>query len=186
MSRQHKQRSQRGAVSKILETSGDKFTKTPNADLVRSLGKLGLTVEQIVPLMEVAERELFRRRLARASENAAAGSLDELEKTIRNMHDNLSAYFGDRKKACRIFLDAWPPRARRVFAALLVGRKRGRQPGDAGRVARKNERLLRLYKMKQAEDLPMGPWIFARWFHEEMGEGASVRANYEKLRLLLK
>jgi hypothetical protein len=116
-------------------------------------------------------------------EDRGPPTLEEWERIVRQMHDNLSAYFGDRKKARRIFLDAWPPRERRVFAALLVRRTRGRPPGDAGRVARKNAGLLALYKLKRDA---MGPWMFARWLYEELGHGASLRANYEKLRLLLK
>jgi integrase len=119
MSQRRKQRSQRGAVSKILrmkagkehrvplspraleiihdlkETSGDKLaTKTPTADVLRELGALGLTVEQIVPLVEVVEWD-YRRRLARASEK----SLDELERVIRNAHALISAGIGDEKES---------------------------------------------------------------------------------------
>jgi hypothetical protein len=174
--------------SEFLRTSGNKVAiKTPTAELLRELGALGLTVEQIVPLVEVAERELNRRRLARASEDSGTGSLDELERIIRQMHDNLSARIGDEKRARRIFLDAWPPRERRIFAAMLM-RDRGRPPGDGGRVASKNEMLLWLYKMKQAEGQKMGqkigPYIFARWLYEELDWGASVEANYRKLKSL--
>ena len=107
-------------------------------------------------------------------EDRGPPTLEELERIVRQMDDNLSAYFGDRKKARRILLDALPARERRVWAALLVGkRKRGRRPGDDGRVASKNEMLLWLYKTKQAECQKMGqkigPVIFARWLYEELG-----------------
>ena len=184
MSRRHKQLSRRGAVSKILETSGDKFTKTPTAELLRELRALGLTVEQIIPLVEVAERELFRRRLARASENSGTGSFDELERFIRQMHDNLSAHIGDTKKARRLILDALPARHRRVWAALLA--RRGRPPGDGGRVARQKEVWLWFYKIKQAEDPPMDLSKFAKWLHEEMGQGASVESTRKKLKGFLR
>jgi hypothetical protein len=53
-------------------------------------------------------------------------------------------------------------------------------------VARKNEAWLAVYKWKHAEDPPMGPWEYAKWLHEEIGQGASVEANYKKLKSLLR
>ncbi len=158
---------------------------TPTADLLRKLGAAGLTIEQIASLMEVAEQELFRRRLARASENSSTGSLDELGRIARKAVDNLSARIGDEKRARRVFLDAWPRRERRVFAALLV-RPRGRPSRNTGIVARKNWGLVTLYKWKQTQDPTLSPWKFARWLYEYMHDGASVDANYKKLRTLLK
>jgi hypothetical protein len=172
-------------LSEFLQASSDKpATETPNADFVRRLGELGLTVEQIVPLMEVVERELLRRRLARASKNTATGSFDELERILRKPHAHLSARIGDERKARRIILDGLPLRERRIFAAMLA-QKRGRPSGDAGLVARKNEAWLNLYKLKTVLDPMMGPWKFARWLHEEKAHGASVEANYKKLKSLL-
>jgi hypothetical protein len=124
-------------------------------------------------------------------EDSGPPTLEEWERIVRQMHDNLSAHIGDEKRARRILLDAFEPRERRIFAALLVGkRKRGRRPGDGGRVASKNERLLWLYKMKQADGRKTGrktgPYIFARWLFEELGQGASADANYRKLNSLLR
>jgi hypothetical protein len=120
-------------------------------------------------------------------EDSGPLSFEDWERIVRQMQDNLSAYVGDRKKARRILLDGLPERTRRVWAALLVGkRKRGRPPGDGGRVARQKEVWLWFYKMKQAEDPPMGPWEFAGWLYEKMDQGTSVEANYKKLKSFLR
>jgi hypothetical protein len=104
-------------------------------------------------------------------------SLDELERVLRKI-------IGDDKEVRRLILESVPLRERRIFKALLAV-PRGRPSGDAGRTAGKNAALLGLYRCKRAEDPKMGPWKFARWLHEELGQGTSVRANYEKLRVLL-
>jgi hypothetical protein len=111
-------------------------------------------------------------------------SLDELERALRKIHNRLSALIGD-EKARRILLADLPARERRVFEALLT-RPRGRPPGDAGPVAQRNAAWLAVYKWKKDHDPTMGPWKFAQWLHNEAHQGASVRANYEKLRTLLR
>ena len=83
------------------------------------------------------------------------------------------------REAERIFTDT-VERARK-----LVPRSRGRHKGDDGGTARRNAALLDVYHWKREQDPTFGPYKFARWVHEKHGYGASVHANYEKLRKLL-
>ena len=117
-------------------------------------------------------------------EDSGPPTLEEWERIVRQMDDNLSAYIGDTKKARRLLLDALPAQHRRVWAAMLA--KRGRPPGDAGRVARQKEAWLDLYNRQKAKDPKMGPSKFAKWLHEEMGQGASVESTYKKLKSFLR
>ena len=48
--------------------------------------------------------------------------------------------------------------------------------------------LLAVYNFKKAEDPTIGPWEFARWWHDEMGQCRSVTVDtvYRRLAAVLR
>jgi hypothetical protein len=122
-------------------------------------------------------------------EDSGSVGFNELERILRNMLTNLSAHFGgDENRARLILLDGLPRHRRRIFEALLT-QPRGRPRGDAGRASNKEDLvLLAVYNFKKAEDPTIGPWEFARWWHDEMGQCRSVTVDtvYRRLTTVLR
>jgi len=122
-------------------------------------------------------------------EDSGSVGFNELERILRNMLANLSAHFGgDENRARLVLLDGIPRHRRRIFEALLA-RPRGRPRGDTSRASNKEGLvLLAVYNFKKSEDPTIGPWEFARWWHDEMGQCRSVTVDtvYRRLTAVLR
>ena len=122
-------------------------------------------------------------------EDSGSVGFDELERILRNLLAKLSTHFGgDENRARLLLLDGIPRNRRRIFEDLLA-QPRGRPHRNAVQASNKEGLvLLAVYNFKKAEDPTIGPWEFARWWHDEMGQCRSVTVDtvYRRLTAVLR